>query len=258
MQVNPNTKRCHEAFMNGIIVEKFSSGKKAKQISNELGISVRTLNHKWKRYREEGTLALKSRSGRPRKTSPGEDRLIVRQVQQDPFVSCKKILSNIQRPDLSKHTIRRRLIRVGNFKCRRAAKKPWLREPNRVKRLEWAQNHINWTLDQWRSVLWSDESKFEIRYHASRKVWRKDGQRYNPKNTIKTVKHDKSVMVWGCFSYWGVGRLYRINGIMKKEHYHSILQRQMIPSAAGLFLGRPWIFQQDNDPKHMALINKRY
>jgi hypothetical protein len=106
--------------------------------------------------------------------------------------------------------------------------------------------------------LWSDESKFEIRYHASRKVWRKDGQRYNPKNTIKTVKHDKSVMVWGCFSYWGVGRLYRINGIMKKEHYHSILQRQMIPSAAGLFLGRPWIFQQDNDPKHMALINKRY
>ena len=205
-----------------------------------------------------GTLALKPRSGRPRKTTRREDKLMVRQVQINPFISCKDIKVQIQRPDVSIHTIRRRLIKVGKLKSRRAAKKPWLREVNRLRRLAWARAHINWTSDQWRSILWSDESKFEIRHHASRKVWRKDGQRYNPKNTVKTVKHDKSVMIWGCFSYSGVGRLYRIRGTMNKEMYHSILQREMIPSAALLFPHSPWIFQQDNDPKHTARLNQTY
>jgi hypothetical protein len=45
---------------------------------------------------------------------------------------------------------------------------------------------------------------------------------------------------------------------MDKEMYHSILQREMIPSAAGLFPGSPWIFQHDNDPKHKARINQTY
>jgi hypothetical protein len=72
------------------------------------------------------------------------------------------------------------------------------------------------------------------------------------------VKHDKKVMVWGCFSYGGVGRLYRINGIMFKEDYKSILIRQMIPSAQVLFTGIPFIFQQDNDPKHTAKVCQAY
>ena len=75
-----------------------------------------------------------------------------------------------------------------------------------------------------------------------RNVWRRDGERYNPKNTVKTVKHDMKVMVWGCFCYNGVGRLYRINGIMRKEHYHNILRNQMIPSARGLFFDNDFIF----------------
>jgi transposase len=65
-------------------------------------------------------------------------------------------------------------------------------------------------------------------------------------------------MVWGCFTYAGVGILHRINGIMKKEQYKYILQYKMIPSAQRLFAGNNWIFQQDNDPKHTARINKAY
>jgi hypothetical protein len=42
-----------------------------------------------------------------------------------------------------------------------AAKKPLLKETNN-KRLAWAKKHEQWTFDRWKSVLWSDESKFEI------------------------------------------------------------------------------------------------
>ena len=44
-----------------------------------------------------------------------------------------------------------------------AAKKTLLKDTNNnKKRLAWAKKHEQWTLDQWKSVLWSDESKFEI------------------------------------------------------------------------------------------------
>jgi transposase len=258
MEAVRNGKRTRLAFSDGQLLGELRSGKRPKEVHLSLGIPLRTIYRKWKRFREEGTITPLPKTGRPKITTAREDRAMIYQVQRNPFLSCKKIGERIGRPDLSVYTIKRRLAKVGGYKSYRAAKKPWLREINRVKRLAWARDHINWTSDQWRSVLWSDESKFEIRNHAMKRVWRKKGKRYDPKNTQGTVKHDKSVMVWGCFSYGGVGRLHRIDGIMKKEQYHAILQRQMLPSARELFGQNPWIFQQDNDPKHTALINRAY
>ena len=36
-----------------------------------------------------------------------------------------------------------------------AAKKPLLKDTNKKKRLAWAKKHEQWTLDRWKSVLWS-------------------------------------------------------------------------------------------------------
>jgi hypothetical protein len=62
----------------------------------------------------------------------------------------------------------------------------------------------------------------------------------------------------GCFCDGGLGKLFRINGIMRKEDYHIILMLQMIPSADALIPGIPSIFQQDNDLKHTAKVCKAY
>ena len=45
-----------------------------------------------------------------------------------------------------------------------------------------------------------------------------------------SVKHGGvNVMVWGLFGGGKVGDIYRVKGILKKEGYHSILQRHAIP-----------------------------
>jgi hypothetical protein len=176
MEDNRRKRRKDCPFENGLIVAGFQAGKKAKQLHEELGIPLRTLYGKWQRFLKEGSLIPKPRSGCPRKTTQRENNLIVRQVKKDPFMTCKQAAVAIGRPDLSPQTIKRRLIKVGKLKCRIAARKPWLRPVNRGKRLAWARAHVNWTPAQWREVLWSDESKFVIRYHASRKVWRVKGQ----------------------------------------------------------------------------------
>ena len=43
-----------------------------------------------------------------------------------------------------------------------SAKKPRLKDINKKKRLAWAKKHKHWTLDRWKSVLWSDESKCKV------------------------------------------------------------------------------------------------
>uniref|UniRef100_A0AAQ4R6W4 Tc1-like transposase DDE domain-containing protein n=1 Tax=Gasterosteus aculeatus aculeatus TaxID=481459 RepID=A0AAQ4R6W4_GASAC len=107
----------------------------------------------------------------------------------------------------------------------------------------------------WRKVLWSDETKIELFGHnAQQCVWRRKGEAFNPKNTTPTVKHGGgSIMLWGYFSANGTCALQRVNGIMK-EDYLQILQDNLKSSARRLGLGRSWVFQQDNNPKHTLKV----
>ena len=66
-------------------------------------------------------------------------------------------------------------------------------------------------------ILWSDETKIELfGLKAKRRVWRKPG-------TIPRVKHGRSIMLWGCCTGAGTGRLVRIEGKMNGGKYREIL-----------------------------------
>ena len=55
-----------------------------------------------------------------------------------------------------------------------AVKKPLLRKQIVKKRLKFAREHLNWTPAQWRRVLWTDESKFELFGNKRRVFIRQD------------------------------------------------------------------------------------
>ena len=108
--------------------------------------------------------------------------------------------------------------------------------------MKWAVEHLSWTVEQWSSVLWSDESPFTLRYNQRQCVWRMDNEKYNIDCMTGTVKHDRKINVWGCFAATGVGDLYLINGIMDKNQYKQILTHHMIPSAKELFHNKTYTF----------------
>ena len=135
-----------------------------------------------------------------------------------------------------------------NLHGRIAAKKLLLKDANKKKRLAWPKKHEQWTLDWWKYVLWSNESKFEM-FGNNRRVFVRSrvGERMISACVVPTVKHGEGgVMMWGCFSGDTVCDLFRIHSTLNQHCYHSILQRYAIPSGLRL-VGLSFVFQQEGE-----------
>ncbi|MGH0167546.1 UNVERIFIED_CONTAM: hypothetical protein FKN15_053097 [Acipenser sinensis] len=150
-------------------------------------------------------------------------------------------------------TISRSLYKAGLY-GRVARKKQLLKKPHLKAHMELAKKHVDDTADMQKKVLWSHETKIELFcLNSKHYVWRKPNTAHHPVNIIPTVKHGGgSIMLWGCFSSAGSGKLVRIEGRMDGAKYRRILKENLFESAKTLKLGRKFTFQQDNDPKHKA------
>ncbi|MBN3285256.1 TC1A transposase, partial [Polyodon spathula] len=222
--------------------------------------TVGSIIRKWKLHHTTQALP---RKGRPSKLSAQTRRRLVREATERPTITLKELQSSVagsgvmvhQSTDVSTSTVQRRLREAG-LTGRIAAKKPLLRVQNKRRRLAWAKKHRNWTFEEWKSILWTEESKFEISGSNHRVfVRRREGERMSSACVVPTVKHGGgSVMVWGCFAGDRVGDLYQVHGKLNQHGCHSILQRHAIPSRLRL-VGQFFILQQDNDPKHTSKLS---
>ena len=232
-----------------------------REIARKLKISIHAVHYSLKRKEATGSNGDRKRSGRPKTTSPAEDKYIRVSSLRNRCLTCPQItadLNNTREMPVCSSTVRRRLCGAG-LMGRVASRKPLLKEKNRKKRLAWAKKHKDWSLEQWQKVLWSDESKFEV-FGSKRRTYvrRRKGEKMLPQCIKPTVKHGGgNVMVWGCFGAGKVGSLHRVEGILNQHGYHSILQRKAIPSGKRL-IGEGFVFQQDNDPKHTSRLCRDY
>ncbi len=77
------------------------------------------------------------------------------------------------------------------------------------RRVLWAKAHLKWTVSKWKSVLWSDESKFDILVgNHGRRVLRAKEEGDFPTCHQCSVQKPASLMVWGCISAYGMGSLH--------------------------------------------------
>ena len=111
----------------------------------------------------------------------------------------------------------------------------------------------------WRKVMFCDESPFWVVLRGNKMVGRPSGfSRYDSRYIIKTVKHPKSVMVWGDFSGdKGRGGLYFFpkNVTMRGDSYLRVLDHHMLPFWD---IRRCNHFMQDGDSVHRSRVVKKW
>jgi len=140
-------------------------------------------------------------------------------------------------------------------------KRPLLKKRHKLDRFAFAVKHKHWTIEDWKRVVWSDETKINRLGSDGRKwVWKKPGESLSDRLVEGTVKFGGgNLMMWGCMLWEGPGYACKIDGRMDGELYVKIMQDELQESLA-YYNKRAdrVIFQQDNDCKHTCKKAQAY
>ena len=163
--------------------------------------------------------------------------------------------------EVGEEAVRNALRRRG-YARRVALRKPPLSDKNKEKRLKWARQHAEWTINQWNTILWSDETWVTAGNHRKTFVTRKAGEELDPTCIIPRITRQSGWMFWGSF-YANIKGPYlfweKDWGTINKDTYSA----RVIPLVDGYirWIARPEnggytdiVFMQDNAPGHTARI----
>lgn len=121
-------------------------------------------------------------------------------------------------------------------------------------RLLWAKEHRTWCQNQWDSIIWSVEARFEVCVGDNQsRVIRTKAEVFHNDCLKKKVKFPASVMIWGSMSAKGIGKLHFVEGIMNADKYIYVLKNNLKPQIEEMRLNDiECIFQQDGAACHTA------
>ncbi|KAG0714558.1 Transposable element Tcb1 transposase [Chionoecetes opilio] len=208
------------------------------------------------RFREEKsgeTPSQKLRPGHPRKISHRSVNVPKRSLESTPRVTARVLKEN--NPEVfgavSVRIVSRRVHELG-YTSQKPLKKPLLTRAQRARRVTFTKKYLAWTDGDWLSVLWSDEATFTVTCNRGARVYRRPGSDPLESQYVEsTVKHPDSLMVWGCFSGRGLGKLVVLPKNLKVNQaiYLELLCEHLPDSFE---LTRASVFQQDGAPAHTA------
>ena len=95
--------------------------------------------------------------------------------------------------------------------------------------MDFAESHKDWTVEDWKRVIWSDETKINRLGSDGKKwVWKRPGEGLSDRLVQGTVKFGGgSLMIWGCMFWEGPGYATKIDGRMDADLFVSILDDEL-------------------------------
>ena len=236
------------------VVAQFRQGQSIRNVANTFSVGKSTVQRIRSQYL---SINFKSPGGRPTKLSAQAKRICVSKINSgklESAVAVKKALEKDLGVNVSVSTVKRGMYEAGLGGIEKK-KKPKLSPKNFKARLASAKAHKHWTIEDWRRVIFSDETKINrFGSDGCRWAWIRDGESLQDRHIKQTVKHGGgSIMIWGCMTARGSGYMCKIDNKMDQHLYLSILKDELNETIRWYHLDPSRIvFQHDNDPKHTA------
>lgn len=157
----------------------------------------------------------------------------------------EQLLERFPSLDASERTIARARMELG-WVHQTAKYCQMVRDVNKVARLEWAKQMIE-DGEQFDDVIFTDESTFQVEYHA-RRAYRRIGE---PRILRQKPKHPAKIHVWCGISKRGATKIVLFKSNMTATRYTQILDAALVPFINSVFPAGHRLYQ-DNDPKHTS------
>jgi transposase len=233
------------------------------ELAREYKVRVSTITRLYEKYKQTRSTKDLPKSGRPRLITGRTERRAIRYIVSGECSTATDVQKKLQYDhnlEVSSSTVRRAFKNNG-LKSAVKVKKPLLSVKHKKKRYKFAKKYRHWNFDDWRKVIWSDESKFNIFGSDGREYcWKFKGEPLKDHHIKGTVKFGGGgVFVWGCMTAEGIGNLCKIDGGLDAALYCQILEEDFLGTLEYYNLDLDnVIFQQDNDPKHTARVTKEW
>ncbi|GFV33660.1 transposable element Tc1 transposase [Trichonephila clavipes] len=232
-------------------------GRSVTSVAAEFGIADSIVSRLWSQFQTTGTAIRGFSSGRPRGTTPADDRYIVLQARRNRRQTAGEIARHTTqatgRP-ISRFTVARRLHGGGLF-ARRPVRCVPLTPAHRRRRSLWCRKHRNWRDTEWGRVLFTDESRFSLSSDSHCiLIWRERGSRNHPSNIIERDRYGgRGVLVWGGIMLGSRTDLHIFDaGSVNGTRYCNEILLPYVRLFRGA-MGLQFLFMDDNAPCHRTV-----
>ncbi|GFX62044.1 transposable element Tcb1 transposase [Trichonephila clavipes] len=239
MANNQSVRRHLDAFTRGRIIGKLEEGRSVTRTA------IRGFS-----------------SGRPRGTTPTDDRYIVLQARRNRRQTAGEIARHTTlatgRP-ISRFTVARIQDGGGQF-ARRPVRCVPLTPAHRRRRSLWCREHRNWRDNEWGRVLFTYESRFSLSSDSHRLlIWRERGSRNHPSNIIERDRYGgHGVLVWGGIKLGSRTDLHIVDaGSVNETRYCNEILLPYVRLFRGA-MGLQFLFMDDNAPCQLPLSTTAY
>ncbi|GFS72701.1 transposable element Tcb2 transposase [Trichonephila clavipes] len=230
--------------------------------ARRLNVSRSVVERLWDQYQSEDSVSRRPVPGRPRATTPAEERFLALLARRRRTTTVPQLVADhfqISGRRISATTVRNRLHNACLYARRPVVCVP-LNGRKRRNRLCWAREHVSWTQQQWASVLFTDESRFTMESDSGRLlIWREQRTRYHQSNTVERHSYrGGGILVWAGISLGGHTDLHVFHGgtVTGLRYRDEILDPYVRPYAAAI--GNDFILMDDNARPHRARIVEEY
>ncbi|GFV24074.1 transposable element Tcb1 transposase [Trichonephila clavipes] len=242
---------------NGRINGRLECGRTQLEVSEELGIAQSVISRLWQRFQDDGNASRCYRTGRPRVTTPNEDRYLAvaaKRNRRSTASDLSRQLSSATGTTVSRQIMYRRLGHIVLYARRPVRCVPLTTNHCRL-RLTWSKEHALWTPQQWSCVMFSDESRFSFQSDSRRTlIWRAPGTRYHQENTIERHRYGSTGwFVWGGIILGSRTDLDVQSVTMTGHIYRDVILEQYVRLFRGA-KGAEFLFMDDNARRHRANI----